>query len=287
MHSFLSRLADVTLTTAAVDSPETAPHAVVGDAASGASAKAAAAPSSSSGAAGDAEDPDGPVLDISTVAPNPMDQFALWFREASDKGLVPREGVAMTLATCTTDGFPSARIVLLKGFDSAGFRFFTNYESRKGQELGANPRAALVIHWPGMFSGRQVRVEGDVHRVSSEESDEYFGKRPRDARIGAWSSPQSAAIPDRATLQHLVDGTAERFKEIPASDPLPRPPFWGGFLVVPRVIEFWRSGGASRLHDRVVYTREGARAGVADPSSTEFVTALVTHREWTLTRLAP
>jgi pyridoxamine 5'-phosphate oxidase len=156
----------------------------------------------------------------------------------------------MTLATASPQGAPAARVVLLKGVDGAGgFLFFTNYESRKGRELAENPRAALVFHWQPL--GRQVRVEGAVERTSKIESDAYFRTRPRGSRIGAWASPQSRPVPSREALE-------KRVAEVEAAHPgpeVPLPPWWGGFRLVPRTIEFWQHG-ADRLHDRIRFDRE-------------------------------
>ena len=157
----------------------------------------------------------------------------------------------MTLATATTDGVPSARIVLLKTFDSRGFVFFTNYESRKGSELRHNPRAALVFHWPKLE--RQVRIEGRVEQTSRDESQAYFDTRPRGSRIAAWASAQSERIESREALEQSAREIEERF----GADAIPVPPFWGGYRVVPSRIEFWM-GRANRLHDRFVYERDGA-----------------------------
>jgi pyridoxamine 5'-phosphate oxidase len=154
----------------------------------------------------------------------------------------------MTLATATRDGRPSARLVLLKGFDADGFVFFTNYQSRKGEELAENPYAALVFWWAEL--GRQVRIEGPVERVSDEESDEYFRTRPREARIGAVASDQSRVLPDRATLEARV---ANVEAELAGRD-VPRPAHWGGYRVRPETFEFWQ-GRENRLHDRLRFRR--------------------------------
>lgn len=186
---------------------------------------------------------------MTDLAAHPGDPFAL-FTEAFARAVVhePFEANAMTLATVGEDGAPSARIVLLKGTDARGFVFFTNYESRKGRELIATPRAALCIHWKQ--AQEQIRIEGHVEKVTAEESDAYFRTRPRDSQIGAWASIQSAPLDSRSTLEARFREVAERYEGLD----VPRPPHWGGFRVLPLVIEFWY-GRANRLHERHLYQR--------------------------------
>ena len=191
---------------------------------------------------------------------DPVKQFELWFQQALDADLI--EPNAMTIATATTDGKPSARIVLLKGVSDRGFVFYTNYESQKGQELIANPNAALVFLWNKLE--RQVRIEGKVEKLSPQESEEYFHSRPKASQIGAWTSDQSRVIPSRKVLEQKQAELQEQYAG-EAEIPLPR--HWGGFRVVPARIEFWQ-GRPSRLHDRLVYE-------------------LQPDRSWSIERLAP
>jgi len=188
------------------------------------------------------------LLTKATVDPNPIRQFAIWFQEASASGLSEQDATSMTLATSGKDGQPSARIVLLKSFDESGFVFFTNYHSRKGNDLADNARACLLFYWAPLW--RQVRIDGAVEKVSEAESDEYFHSRPLGSKIGAWASNQSEPVMSRNELD-------ERFKEfsLKFSHDVPRPPHWGGYRVKPDVIEFWQ-GRENRLHDRLVYTLE-------------------------------
>jgi pyridoxamine 5'-phosphate oxidase len=192
--------------------------------------------------------PDMPPLERSALADDPIEQFREWYeRAAAEVPLVD----AMALATVDADGAPDARMVLLKGFGPKGFRFFTNLDSAKARQLRERPRAALILYWREL--DRQVRIRGPVEKLPPEDDEEYFATRPTDARIGAWASPQSEPLPDRETLDHRVREVTERF----AGAEVPRPEFWGGFIVRPERIEFWQ-GQAARLHDRFAYVREGA-----------------------------
>jgi pyridoxamine 5'-phosphate oxidase len=198
------------------------------------------------------------TLNQSAVDPDPIIQFKSWMIEALDAKLP--EPNAMTVATVGADGKPSARVLLIKGVDERGFVFFTNYESQKGLDLEANPHAALVFYWIELE--RQVRIEGRVEKLPAEESDAYFESRPLDSRIGAWASDQSRELSSRLALIASAAKYAARYVMNP-----PRPPHWGGYVVIPESIEFWQ-GRPSRLHDRIAYTRQ--------PDGT-----------WNIARLAP
>lgn len=187
-------------------------------------------------------------LPPATADRDPIDLFEEWFEQARAAGIMLPE--AMTLATSTPEGRPSARMVLLKGVDSRGFVFYTNYDSRKGVELAANPHVALVFHWTVLE--RQVRIEGTVERTTPEESEAYFRSRSRGSRIGAWASKQSETLASRAEFDARVAEYARRH----AGGDVPLPPFWGGFRVAPHAIEFWQ-GRANRLHDRLYFERQG------------------------------
>jgi len=199
------------------------------------------------------------TLEIEDVAKNPIQQFKVWFNEALESAI--KEPNAMTLATIGLDDRPSARIVLLKGFDKQGFVFYTNYDSQKGKELAHNPNVALVFLWKELE--RQVRIEGHAKKISDKRSAEYFKSRPKGSQIGAWASAQSETLTNRKELE---DSYAQLEKQYTNQLALPRPPHWGGYFIVPTRMEFWQ-GRSSRLHDRINYTLQG--------------------EQWSLERLAP
>jgi len=186
-----------------------------------------------------------PMIDI---AANPFDLFATWMTDA--EATEPNDPNAMTLATTTKAGHPSARIVLLKSWDRNGFVFYTNLESRKSSEIAANPHVALLFHWKSRR--RQIRIEGTATQVSDAEADAYFETRPRPSRIGAWASDQSRPLADRTILEQRLAAATARYAE----GTVPRPPHWSGWLVTPAAIEFWEDR-EYRLHDRALFTRAG------------------------------
>jgi pyridoxamine 5'-phosphate oxidase len=188
-------------------------------------------------------------LSETAVAADPFTEFAAWYAEA--RVAHGDDADAMVVASADATGAPSARVVLLRGFDERGFCFFTNYESRKGRELTENPRAAIVLHWPGLH--RQVRATGTVERVSEAESDAYWFRRPVASRFSAWSSEQSAPVANRSVLEAAAAGAAARWSD---GEDVPRPPFWGGFRLVPDTVEFWLHRD-DRFHDRVQFQRRG------------------------------
>jgi len=192
------------------------------------------------------------------AGPDPFALFDRWYREAREAGLYLPE--SMALATATADGRPSVRQVLLKAFDERGFVFYTNYDSRKGEEIAENPRAALAVHWP--ILQRQVRINGGVEKTTEEESYAYFSSRPRGSQVGAWASDQSSVLGGREDLERSFREAQERF----AGGDIPLPTFWGGYRVIPETFEFWQ-GRANRLHDRLRFTRADG--------------------EWTIDRLYP
>jgi pyridoxamine 5'-phosphate oxidase len=198
-------------------------------------------------------------LDASDLDVSPIVQWQRWYDQAAEAGVA--EPNAMTVSTIADDGAPDARVVLVRAADERGFVFFTNYESAKGRQIEDDPVAAATFAWLDLH--RQVRVRGTVERVSDRESDDYFASRPRDSQIGAWASPQSQPITDRAALMARVDEATARFE----GSVVPRPPHWGGFRLCPVSVEFWQ-GRPNRLHDRFRYSRS-AGAG------------------WTIERLAP
>jgi pyridoxamine 5'-phosphate oxidase len=200
------------------------------------------------------------AFDERSVDPDPFRQFAAWYADA--EVATDDKAAAMVIATATPDGRPSARVVLLRGVDERGFVFFTNYGSRKGDELEENAHAAGLFYWREL--DRQIRVEGPTTKMTPDESDAYFAQRPRGHQVGAWASPQSTPIADRAALQARFDEAEARFAD--DGHPVPRPDFWGGYRLAPETFEFWQNR-ADRLHDRVRYTRRDD--------------------EWVIERLAP
>lgn len=199
------------------------------------------------------------TLELSDINKNPIEQFNNWFQEAlKSKELEPN---AMTLATVDAAGFPNARIVLLKGIEDGQFIFYTNYESKKGQEIEANPKVALVFNWLSMQ--RQIRIQGTVEKLSPEKSTAYFQSRPKGSQIGAWTSPQSQVIEGRIALENKKIALEKQYE---SEATLPRPEHWGGFKIEPVMIEFWQ-GRTSRLHDRITFTK--------------------VKNEWKIERLAP
>ena len=186
-------------------------------------------------------------LSENDIVASPFEQFKKWWDEAIASEI--DEVNAMTLATVSADGKPSARIVLLKGLNENGFQFYTNYESHKAKEMDSNKNVALIFFWKELE--RQIRIEGTVTKLSDTESDSYFNSRPTDSKIGAWSSPQSKIIPDRDFLENQVLNTRNNFE----GEEITRPPFWGGYAVTPSLIEFWQ-GRSNRLHDRLQYSKK-------------------------------
>ncbi len=198
------------------------------------------------------------VMDEQQISRNPMQQFEIWLNEAFDAKVI--EPTAMVLSTATPDGIPSARVVLLKAFSEAGFGFFTNYLSRKGNEISKNKKVALLFHWPELE--RQVRIEGLATRTSNAVSEEYFNSRPYESRLSAIISKQSQEVPDREHLERLWSDQQNKWVE----NKVTRPFFWGGYMVEPYKIEFWQ-GRPNRLHDRILFSGQG--------------------KEWIISRLAP
>lgn len=190
-------------------------------------------------------------LDEGDVLSDPVAQFQRWFADALHAEVV--EPNAMTLSTWSEEGFPSSRIVLLKDIKPDGFSFFTNYNSRKGQSMEQNNKVSTLFFWPELQ--RQVRIEGLVERLPAEDSDEYFASRPKGSQIGAIASPQSQVLEDRKMLERLVDNVEQQFAD---KDAVPRPVYWGGYLIKPVRVEFWQ-GRSSRLHDRIVYLKDGSQ----------------------------
>lgn len=187
-------------------------------------------------------------LEESRVQHQPLSQFEVWFNEALKANVL--EANAMVISTCSSSGRPSSRIVLLKEIDDHGFVFFTNYSSKKASELAENPYASLTFFWPELE--RQVRIEGKVSKISIQESEEYYNSRPRESRIGAWSSAQSSKIKNREELENAFNEFSAKFKD----KEIPKPDFWGGYRLKPDYLEFWQ-GRPSRMHDRISYEKEG------------------------------
>ncbi len=198
-------------------------------------------------------------LDEAAAAGNAIKQFDQWWQDSINSEI--DEVNAFTLATAAADGKPAARIVLLKGYDEKGFVFFTNYQSHKGQELATNPQGCMVFFWKELE--RQIRIEGSIEKISTEESDEYYFSRPLSSQVGAWASPQSSVIKNREVIEDSVKKYEAQF----AGSSISRPPHWGGYRLQPQAIEFWQ-GRPSRLHDRLLYT-------------------LLENNEWKIERLAP
>ena len=199
------------------------------------------------------------TLTESSTKADPIKQFEIWFNEAQEVEVPERS--SMTLATATHNGMPSARIVLLKGFYEEGFSFYTNYLSRKGKEITKNPMGALIFFWPSM--GRQIRIEGNIEKLSKEQSEKYFHSRPKNSQIGAVVSPQSQEIENREVIEKRWSELSTEY----ADKEVPKPSFWGGYILKPRMIEFWQ-GRPSRLHDRILYKK-------------------VDNKNWKKVRLAP
>ncbi len=202
-------------------------------------------------------------LDVPDLAADPVTMFRRWLHDTVASGM--HEPNAMVVTTVSAECRPSARMVLLKGVDERGFVFYTNYDSRKAQDIDANPAVSLLFPWQELQ--RQVRVEGTASRVSQEESEAYFASRPRESQLGAWASPQSRVVASRSALDERYGGVLAQFADV---DDVPLPPYWGGFRVEPELVEFWQ-GRKGRMHDRLVYRR-------AEPDA---------HAPWTVDRLAP